>query len=184
MKKVIAMVKFKPTRKMQFRRRHEGKTDYQQRLQLLRSGKPRLVVRKGLKYIRVQVLTFDPKGDRTAASAISQTLKKLGWAFACDNLPAAYLTGYMLGKFAKAKGVHEAVLDVGLCPSTKGSHLYAAAKGAIDAGIEVKVDESMFPDEKRMRGEHIAAYDARSKDMPKKFDEVKAKVDKYGGKEK
>jgi large subunit ribosomal protein L18 len=178
------MVKFKPTRKMQFRRRREGQTDYKSRLQLLRSGKPRLVVRKGLKYIRCQLVTFDPKGDRAVASAISQALKKLGWAFACDNLPAAYLTGYMLGKFAKAKGISEAVLDTGLYPSTKGSRMYAAAKGAIDAGLKVPVDESMFPDEKRMRGEHIAALDARSNDMPKKFDEMKAKVDKYGGKEK
>lgn len=178
------MIKFKPTRKMQFRRRREGKTDYKLRLQLLRSGKPRLVVRKGLKYIRAQVLTFDMKGDRTAVSAISQSLKKLGWTYACDNLPAAYLTGYMLGKFAKAKGVHEAILDAGLYPSTKGSRVYAAAKGAIDAGLAVPVDDSMFPDEKRMRGEHIASRDAKFKDMPKKFDEVKAKVDKYGSKEK
>ncbi|MFH1623291.1 MAG: 50S ribosomal protein L18 [Candidatus Aenigmatarchaeota archaeon] len=178
------MAKYKPTRKMQFRRRRECKTDYKRRLQLLRSGKPRLVVRKGVKYIRCQVLQFDPKGDRTVASAISQTLKKLGWTFACDNLPAAYLTGYMIGKFAKAGGVHEAVLDIGLYPSTKGSRLYAAAKGAIDAGLKVPCDEAMFPDEKRIRGEHIAARDAKAGEMPKTFEQVKEKVDKYGGKEK
>lgn len=177
-------MKYKPTRKMQFRRRREGKTDYKSRLQLLRSGKPRLVVRKGLKYVRAQLVQFDPKGDRTVVSAISQTLRKLGWTFACDNLPASYLTGYMLGKFAKIKGINEAVLDTGLYPSTKGSRMYAAAKGAIDAGIKVAADESMLPDEKRIRGEHIAARDARFDGMPKKFDEVKAKVDKYGGKEK
>jgi len=177
------MVKYKPTRKMQFSRRREGKTDYKRRLKLLRSGKPRLVVRKGLKYIRCQIVQFDPKGDKTIASAISQTLQKLGWTFACDNLPAAYLTGFMIGKFSKAKGVHEAVLDTGLHPSTKGSRLYAAAKGAIDAGLELPVDEEMFPDEKRIRGEHIAARDAKYKDIPKKFEEVKAKVEKYGGKE-
>jgi large subunit ribosomal protein L18 len=170
--------KFKPTRRMQFRRREEGKTDYRKRLSLLRSGKPRLVVRHSLKCIRVQLMGFDSIGDKTIVMATSQMLRPLGWGFATDNLPAAYLTGFIAGKLAKVAGVKEAHLDIGLYPSTKGSRMYAAAKGAIDAGLAVPVDDKMVPESSRLRGEHIAGHMEKFKDMPKKFDEMISKVEK------
>jgi hypothetical protein len=56
--------------------------------------------------------------------------------------------------------VKEAILDVGLNPPVKGSKIYAALKGAIDAGIKVPHDPEILPDEARISGEHIvAAYD-------------------------
>ena len=77
-------MKLSPTFKMPFRRRREGKTNYKKRLKLLLSKKPRLVVRKSLKYIRAQIVEFDKKGDKTLASAFSRELKKLGWKYADD----------------------------------------------------------------------------------------------------
>jgi len=169
-------MKLKPTYRMPFRRRREGKTDYKKRLRLLLSGKPRLVVRKSLRYIRAQIVEFHQKGDKTMVSAFSQELKKLGWKFACDNLPAAYLTGLLLGKRALEQGIKEAVLDVGLYPSTKGSRIYAVVKGARDAGLAVPCSEDVFPTEDRIRGEHIATHVKKFKNIPKVFEEVKKKV--------
>ena len=169
-------MKLKPTYKMPFRRRREGKTDYKKRLKLLLSGKPRLVVRKSLKYIRAQIVEFDERGDRTLASAISKELKKFGWKFACDNLPSAYLVGLLIGKRALQKGIKEAVLDMGLYPSTKGSRIYAVVKGALDAGLKVPVDEEMLPSEDRIKGLHIANYLEKFKDIPEEFEKIKKKL--------
>lgn len=152
---------------MPFRRRREGKTDYKKRLKLLLSKKPRFVVRRSLRYITVQVVAFKPDGDLTLIHVNSKILKKHGWVFACDNLPSAYLTGFIAGKKAVRK-VREAILDSGLYTSTPGSRIYAAVKGAIDAGLKIPVDEKMLPSEERIKGKHI------SEAMAKKVEEIKA----------
>lgn len=157
---------------MPFKRRREGKTDYKQRLKLLKSGKPRLVVRRSLKYITAQIAEFDKKGDKILASATSKELKKLGWNFACDNLPAAYLTGLLIGKRSLEKNITEAVLNSGLYPSVKGSRIYAVVKGAKDAGLNVPVDEEMFPSDERIRGQHIEKF----KNLPLEFEKIKEKI--------
>jgi large subunit ribosomal protein L18 len=160
------MPKISPTYRIHFRRRREGKTNYRKRLKLLLSGKPRLVYRKTLKYIIGQIINFDKKGDVTLVGITSKILRKHGWKFACDNTPASYLTGYLLGKMALSKGIKEAVLDIGLYTSTKGGRMYAFAKGAIDAGLNVPCSEEMFPTEERIKGLHI------SKEVAKNFEEV------------
>jgi large subunit ribosomal protein L18 len=162
---------------MPFRRRREGKTDYKRRLKLLVSGKPRLVVRRSLQYIRAQLIEYHPSGDKTLASAFSRELKRLGWKFACDNLPAAYLTGLLIGKRALEKGVREAILDMGLYPSIKGSRIYAVVKGARDAGLRVPCDEEMLPSESRLRGEHIAAHLKKFKGLPAAFDRLRKSIE-------
>lgn len=169
-------MKMKPTRKMQFKRRVEGKTDYSRRLKLLISDRSRMVVRKSLKYIRVQIVGFDEIGDKTLLAVGSNALPALGWKFACDNTPAAYLTGFLAGNMAKGKKIKDAVLDIGLYPSVKGSTIYAVVKGAIDGGLDVSADESVFPSEDRIKGEHIAKNNEKFKDMPKEFEKVKAKI--------
>jgi large subunit ribosomal protein L18 len=70
----------------------------------------------------------------------------------------------LIGLEAKKKGIDEAILDIGLQRSTKGSAIYALVKGAIDAGLKIPVDEKMFPSEERIRGEHIARYAQQLKD--------------------
>jgi large subunit ribosomal protein L18 len=163
-------MKLSPTYKMPFKRRRLEKTDYQKRLKLLSSGKSRLVVRKSLNYITAQIVGFDKKGDKSLAGITSKELKKIGWKFACDNLPAAYLTGLLIGKKAMKKKINEVILDAGLYPSTKGNRIYAAAKGAIDAGLKLPIGEEILPSEDRIKGKHI------SNDVEKGFEKIKQKI--------
>ena len=122
---------------MPHRRRKEQRTDYHQRLRLLKSGQPRLVVRLSNSSITCQIVLHDPKGDKTIASATSFELRKHGWKGNTGNMPAAYLTGYLCGHKAKKKGTKEAIMDMGLHHSVKGSRIYSALKGAIDAGLTI-----------------------------------------------
>jgi len=147
------------------RRRREARTDYHQRLRLLKSGKPRLVARKSNQHVRAQLITTGPNGDRTLASAVSGDLADHGWEAPTGNLPAAYLTGLLAGRRAVAADIEEAVLDIGLNTATPGNKVFAIQEGAIDAGLEVPHSESVFADWERTRGEHIAAY-AEQRDEP------------------
>jgi len=143
-----------------FKRRKQGKTNYQRRLRLLKSEKPRLVVRKSLKNIRVQLFEYSAKGDKIITSAISQELKKLGWKFSCANMPAAYLTGALCGSRAIKAGKTEAVLDIGVHEPVNSSKLYAALNGALDAGMKIPHGEKALPTEEKITGSHISAYAA------------------------
>ncbi len=138
------------------RRRREKKTNYRKRLALLKSGKIRVVVRKSLKHMRVQFIKYNERGDVTLAQAFSKELAKYGWDHACGNVPAAYLTGLLAGLKAKRLGINEGVLDIGLQTSTKGSRIYAALKGVLDAGIAVPHSPEILPTEERIYGKHIS----------------------------
>ncbi len=149
-----------PTYRVKFRRRREGRTNYYRRMRLLQSRRPRLVVRKTNTTTIVQIINASVVGDSTLASAISTELANHGWVAGTANTPSAYLTGLLAGLRAKSRGVKEAVLDIGLNPPVKGSRVYAALKGAIDAGLEIPHNPEVLPDEARISGEHIvAAYD-------------------------
>jgi len=139
------------------RRRREGKTDYQARKALVLSGRLRLVARSSLKNVSVQIVAAKPVGDVVLAAAHSRELKKFGWTAPTGNVPAAYLTGFLCGLKAKAKGVSEAILDIGLVAPTKGSKLFAVLSGVVDAGIPVPHDEAKIVKE-ILKGEHIAKY--------------------------
>jgi large subunit ribosomal protein L18 len=169
------MPKFSPTYKMPFRRRREGRTNYRKRLKLLLSKKPRLVIRKSLRYINAQIVVFNGS-DKTITAVNSKILRKYGWKYSCKNLPACYLTGILIAKKALEKGIKEAVLDMGLYPSTKGSKIYAVVKGALDAGLKVPCSEEILPSEERIRGEHIKNYLEKFKNISKDFDELKQKL--------
>lgn len=157
--------------RIQHRRRREKKTNYRKRLALIKSNKTRLVIRRRTSNMSVQFINFDSKGDKTICSAFSQELKKLGWKFSTGNIPSAYLTGFLAGKKSKVK---EAILDIGLQTSTKGSRIYAALKGVLDSGVNVSHSEKILPSEERISGKHI------SEDVLKNFEEVKKKIsDKY-----
>ncbi len=158
--------------RMYHRRRREQKTDYKKRLALLKSGLPRLVIRKSLENMRVQIISFDTSGDKTVASAFSSELGEFGWKSGKGNLPAAYLTGMVAGLRAKKAGIKEAVFDLGLQTNTKGSRIYAAVKGAIDAGLSVPHSEDILPSEDRISGKHIQ----NKKDIEKEFADAKGKI--------
>ena len=147
-----------PHYKVPLRRRREGKTNYYRRYIYVLSRSTRLVARLTNKYVIAQIEAFDPKGDRTLVAAHSMELvKKYGWKGDPNNTSAAYLVGYLLGLRAKKAGITRAVLDIGLFRPVKGSRIFAVAKGAIDAGMEIPVGE-VLPDESRVKGEHVAKY--------------------------
>lgn len=182
--------------KVPFRRRREGKTNYSARMKLIDYDKSRLVVRISNANVTVQVIDYAPEGDKTLVSAISKDLAKYGWLGGNSNTSAAYLTAYLCGKRALANNVTSAILDIGLKSPIKGSKIFAALKGAVDAGLDIPYGESILPDETRIRGEHVANYadsleDEEVKkvfsqyierglnpvDLPENFDETKKNID-------
>ncbi|HVO86093.1 MAG TPA: 50S ribosomal protein L18 [Candidatus Eisenbacteria bacterium] len=159
-----------------FRRRREGKTDYKARKALIISGRPRLVTRVSINNVIAQVIVAKPKGDEVLVSAHSRELGKFGWKAPRGNLPAAYLTGYLCGLKAKAAGVQEAIFDIGLYAPTKGARIFAVLKGVLDAKVTVPHSEDKLPDEKRLRGEHIATY---AQNLASEPEEYRQKFSKY-----
>jgi large subunit ribosomal protein L18 len=146
------------TRTVKYRRKREGKTDYKKRIRILLSSKPRLVVRKSLKYITAQIIKYDGKGDKVIVTARSSELKKEGWNYNYSNTPSAYLTGLLIAKKAKEKKITEAILDIGLNKSVPGSKLYAVLKGAVDNGLNIPHSDNVLPKEDRLNGKHIEDY--------------------------
>ncbi len=139
---------------MHFRRRKAGRTNYGSRLNLLKSGKPRMVVRKTNRYVIVQFCTYDQQGDRVVSQATSRALKAYGFAGKC-NAPSAYLTGFLAARQAISAGITEALLDIGLHTSTQGSIVFCAQKGAVDAGMKSPLDEAKLPKQERIIGAHL-----------------------------
>ncbi|MFW9983933.1 MAG: 50S ribosomal protein L18 [Candidatus Odinarchaeota archaeon] len=147
-----------PRYKVPFRRRRESKTDYHARRRMVGSGRPRLVVRKTGTRIIVQLIEALPEGDRSVAAADSRQLKQFGWDAGIKNIPAAYLTGFLAGHRAIKNGVTAAIVDIGLTKPIPGSRIFSAVRGVIDSGVTIPCSDKMFPEEKRIRGEHIANY--------------------------
>jgi large subunit ribosomal protein L18 len=107
----------------------------------------------------VQIVEARSEGDRVITAANSRELiKTFGWKGSCSNLPSAYLTGFLCGLRAVGKGVKRAILDIGLFSPTKGSRIFAALKGVMDAGVEIPCEKEKLPDENRVSGQHIAEY--------------------------
>jgi len=137
-----------PTYEIRFKRRREGKTRYDKRLAYVKSGVPRMVVRKSNKYVRVQFIEFDPKGDKCIVNIDGNRLRKDYKWDAKRNVWSAYLAGLLAGKEAAKKGVKKFVLDIGRYTPSKGSVLFAALKGAVDSGLEAAYDSEMGPEDK------------------------------------
>ncbi len=138
------------------RRRREGRTNYRRRLNLLRSGKTRIVVRKTLNNTIIQFIEYKEEGDNVLVTANSNELKKkYNWKFSTSTTPAAYLTGLLAGKKAKDKGISECVLDIGRHPPVTGSKIFASLKGITDAGINCPYSEEKIPSEDRILGKHL-----------------------------
>ncbi len=162
-----------PRYSVRFRRRRKGKTNYHKRLSLLKSRKPRIIIRRSNKYINTQIVDYKTKGDITLVSASSKELKKYGWNHSTKNLPAAYLTGLLLGQKIKKLKIKEAVLDIGRYTKVDGSRIYSVIKGIVDAGSVIfSYDEKIFPNEKRLSGEHIQ----KEKTLSSDFEKVKKKI--------
>ncbi|MGB9635440.1 MAG: 50S ribosomal protein L18 [Candidatus Micrarchaeia archaeon] len=145
------------TYKVPFRRRREGRTNYSKRLALVKFGE-RMVVRKSDRYITVQFVSFSNKGDIVVSAASSREFLNHKVP-ALNNLPIAYLTGYLAAKRAISKGIKKATLDTGLRTPHSRSFAMAALKGALDAGLEIPHnEEELSKDNGRFMGSHIAEY--------------------------
>lgn len=187
-----------PRYRVMFRRRRQKRTDYRMRKTMIVSKALRLVVRTSLSNTQMQVAQALLIGDKMLASANSKSLASYGWRAPSGNIPAAYLTGYLLGKRAVAAGLEEAILDIGLTRNTNGARVFAALKGATDAGLSIPHDEGVLPSNERIGGEHIAEYakrlreadptayekrfsqyhskDLRPEELPKHFGQIKEKI--------
>lgn len=65
--------------KVAFRRRREGKTNYDARMKLVDLDKSRLVIRISNANVIAQIINVGENGDETVVSAHSKELQKLGW---------------------------------------------------------------------------------------------------------
>ncbi|PIN90171.1 50S ribosomal protein L18 [Candidatus Pacearchaeota archaeon CG10_big_fil_rev_8_21_14_0_10_32_14] len=161
------------------RRRIENKTNYDKRLNMLKSGSLRIVFRKSNRYIQAQLVESIESQDKILINLKSSELMKYGWPEEARNslksLPASYLIGYLIGNKiddkSKKKGL---IVDLGMYRTVHKSKIYAFIKGLVDAGVEVTSKEDIFPEEDRIKGNHL-----KNKIVMKKFDEVKKKI---GGK--
>lgn len=155
------------------RRRTECKTDYRRRLILLKSNRPRLVVRKTNKFIIAQIVSSEIAQDKVIINVTSKDLLQSGWpkenVGSLKSRAAAYLTGFLIGTKAKGK-LKEAILDLGMHRSLAGSRIYSVVKGVIDAGVNVPCDESYLPELETIKNNEKVA---------KIFDKIKQNI---GGK--
>tara|TARA_Y100000590_G_C15109775_1_gene784448 strand:+ start:64 stop:552 length:489 start_codon:yes stop_codon:yes gene_type:complete len=129
------------------------KTNYKKRKIMLMSKRDFISVNVTNENTQVQILKPEISGDKVVASSHSRFLIKEGWKGSRKNIPAAYLTGYSVGKKALAKGVNNAIVYSGTRKYTQ--RMAAAVKGIVDAGIKVPSDEETFPPEERINGDHL-----------------------------
>lgn len=147
-----------PRYSVPYRRRREAKTNYKARRILATSGKPRFVVRPSSRNIRIQLVESKVEGDNVLAQADSWELKKYEWLGGSNNTPAAYLLGLIAGHKALKEGIEEAYLDIGLNRPTKGSRVFAATKGAKNAGLKIPCDSGVLPEPDRIEGTVVSDY--------------------------
>ncbi len=157
------MTNQKSTFKTKFRRRQEGKTDYKKRLALVKSKKIRIVVRKTDTRIIAQAVKFNPKGDETVATADSKELTKYKF-YGTNNTPSAYLVGFLLGK---KLGKQKCVLDIGRRSPSHGSVVFAALKGAVEAGLDIPHNAEALPSDERVNGKVLDDYAKKLGDKAK-----------------
>jgi len=121
--------------------------------------------------MNVQLIDAAENGDRVLVQAGYKDLEKLGWKHSVKDTTASYLVGLLAGKKAGQSGIEEAVLDIGLHEPIKGSRVFAALKGLLDAGMDIPHGEEMFPDDDRLAGKH-KEIDGFAKD----FEAMKKKI--------
>jgi len=148
------------------RRRKSAKTDYKARLALLKSEKPRLVIRKTNRYIIAQLVESEIAQDKTIVKATSKELLVKGWPKekqgSLKSIPAAYLTGYLLVKKLK-KQPKEVILDIGMHRNVHGARIFAALKGSVDAGLNIPHNPESFPPEEKLKSDKISVEEIKNK---------------------
>jgi len=172
------------------RRRKEYKTDYKKRFALLKSRLPRIIFRKTNRYLITQYIKSDNAKDKILIGIDSKVLLKYGWPKeeSIKSIPAAYLLGYLFGKkilLKKLEGTaggspesslgessfeEKPIIDFGMARVLHKTRVYAFILGLIDSGIKIECAKENFPNESRIKGEHLKNKIS--------FDEIKSKIDK------
>ena len=140
--------------KVQFKRRLSRKTDYKSRERALTGKNTRFIVRKTNRYIICQFVRSENAQDKVISHTLSKELMGYGWpkSYSMKNLSAAYLTGFLAASKV-GKEIKDAALDIGMIRSTRGGKIYAALKGAVDAGIDIPHSEDVLPEMKRIEND-------------------------------
>ena len=165
------------------RRRKENKTDYANRLKLLKSEKPRIVFRKTNRYIIAQYVTSEDAQDKIEIGTNSKQLMKYGWpkefAGSLKSISASYLTGFLIGKkiiheksqkaeplagSSKIQTKETPIVDIGMIRNLHGSKVFGFLKGLKDSGVKIKCDEKFFPSKEKIEIKKIP------------FEKIKAKI--------
>jgi large subunit ribosomal protein L18 len=158
----------------QKRRRKENKTDYLKRLKLLKGEKPRIIFRKTNRFIISEYIVSKEAQDSVVVGLDSRKLNEYGWPKnaqgSLKSTTASYLTGYLIGKRITKQNLETPILDAGMNRVLHKNKIYAFLKGIIDAGIKINCDKEFFPEESRIKGQHL------KNKIP--FDEIKLKIDK------
>jgi len=130
------------------KRRKENKTDYANRLKLLKSGKPRIVFRRTNKYIIAQYVTSREAQDKIVLGVNSKELMTHGWkkeSGSLKSIPASYLTGYLIGKQIIKKKLETPIVDFGMTRVLHKTKVFGFLKGLIEAGVEIDCEKG-FPE--------------------------------------
>lgn len=136
-----------------------------------KTPKYRFVVRFTNRDIMCQVFSSDLTHDICMGSAYSHELRRYGVTLGLTNYASAYCTGLLLARRINVKlGLAEmyegnlddvgeyyevfpedernpfsCILDVGLKPTSTGSRLFGALKGACDGGLDIPHGDRRFP---------------------------------------
>jgi len=141
------------------RRRREYKTDYLKRLKLLKSDSPRIVFRKTNKYLLAQYIISNQAQDKVEFGISSKALLKYGWPEKANasltSLTASYLLGLLIGKKIIEKKLKSPIIDFGMIRTMHKTKPHAFLKGIVDGGVKIKCKEETFPDDSRIKGEHL-----------------------------
>ena len=163
-------------RKIDKRRRRENKTNYNKRLKLLKSEKPRMIVRKTNRYLVVQYVTSEAAKDKVIFGTTTKDLLKKGWPKefqgSLKSIPASYLVGYSAGKRIQKEKLDTPILDLGMVQTLHKTKIFSFVKGLIDSGIKISCKKEAFPEEERIQGKNL------KKDFSKYFQEIKSKMEK------
>jgi large subunit ribosomal protein L18 len=86
------------------------------------------------------------------------------------------LTGFLIGKKIIEKKLKTPIIDFGMIRPIHKTRIFAFMKGLIDAGVKIKHNRDIFPEEERLNGKKL------KKDFSKVFNEIKIKIGKQNEK--
>ncbi|MFA5485162.1 MAG: 50S ribosomal protein L18 [Candidatus Pacearchaeota archaeon] len=154
------------------RRRRESKTDYKNRLTLLKSNKTRIAVRITNNYLTIQSIESINAQDKVIKTVSSRDLIKYGWdkkfIGSLKSISACYLTGLLFASQVDPK--KDYIMDFGMNRLVKGNRFYASLKGLIDGKLKIPHGEDIFPSLDRLNGKH------QKPEIQKMIKEIKSKV--------